>query len=405
VTRAATAVAAAALVVVVWIVLHLGWYAHDQIVDYGVYQHYGDSIVKRGDAPYLDFQMEYPPAALPVFIVPSWLDRLNFQHVFQTLMALCDIVIVLCVLRLAGKRAAVVAAIAPLLLGSVVVSRFDMWPAALASVALLLAVERRLTISAIFMGTAFAAKLWPAVLVPVLAIWLLRRDGRRAAAEWLLTSVAAAAAWFVPFAVVAPGGVAHSFHEQFARPLQLESLGSAILVAVHHVAGTSVHVVGSFGSQNLAGPGTHAAAVITSLVEAAALVALYVAFARGGASDTEMFRYCAAAVAVTIAFGKVFSPQFLMWLIPFVPLVRGRRGVAASALFLLACVLTQLWFPARYWEYAQEFAPTQSWEVLARDLSVVALAGVLLWPGLRDDPVGAQRERIEALQRVQTQVD
>ena len=34
------------------------------------------------------------------------------------------------------------------------------------------------------------------------------------------------------------------------------------------------------------------------------------------------------------------------------PLVRGRRGVAASAVLALALVLTQLWFPYHYWDLA-----------------------------------------------------
>ena len=49
----------------VWGVLHVGWYAHGQITDYGVYQAYGDSIVTHHDVPYRDFSVEYPPAALP----------------------------------------------------------------------------------------------------------------------------------------------------------------------------------------------------------------------------------------------------------------------------------------------------------------------------------------------------
>jgi hypothetical protein len=69
----------------------------------------------------------------------------------------------------------------------------------------------------------------------------------------------------------------------------------------------------------------------------------------------------------------VLSPQFLIWLIPLVPLVGGRRGLAASGLLAAALVLTQLWFPFRYWELALEFEPAASVLVLARDLVLVAL--------------------------------
>jgi hypothetical protein len=306
--------------------------------------------------------------------VPGWLESLDYRRVFQGLMLACDAGAVLAVLAVAGRRAAALAAVAPLFLGSVVLSRFDFWPAALAAWALASLVRGRRTTSAVLLGTAFAAKLWPAALLPLFVVWLWRRNGRRDALTWSGVAAATAAVWFVPFAVLAPGGVGHSFHAQLARPLQVESLGASLLIAAHHLFGTSLHVVGSFGSQNLAGPGTDAVTTATTVVGALALVGVWVAFARGDPTSDRLLASAAAAVAALIAFGKVFSPQFLIWLIPLVPAV---RTVSAQALMLGAFVLTQVYFPRRYWELARGFAPTESWLVLARDLTVVALFAVL----------------------------
>jgi hypothetical protein len=77
----------------------------------------------------------------------------------------------------------------------------------------------------------------------------------------------------------------------------------------------------------------------------------------------------------------VLSPQFLIWLIPLVPLVPGRRGFAAVALLTTSLLLTQVWFPQRYWDYAGPFH--LAWVVLLRDLVLVALFGVLAWPSGR----------------------
>ena len=96
-----------------------------------------------------------------------------------------------------------------------------------------------------------------------------------------------------------------------------------------------------------------------------------------------------SVVCAFVAFGKVLSPQFLIWLIPLVPLVRGRRGLAASALLAAALLLTQLWFPFRYWDLVLHFGTLESWLVLLRDLVLVSLFAVLLWPNrprLRDSP-------------------
>jgi hypothetical protein len=68
-------------------------------------------------------------------------------------------------------------------------------------------------------------------------------------------------------------------------------------------------------------------------------------------------------------------------LLPLVPLVRGRRGLAASAILAVALVLTQLWFPYRYWRLALQQDAIASWLVLARDLMLVLLVVVLAMPG------------------------
>ena len=58
------AVAAAALFLLSWGVLHTAWYDEGEIVDIPVYSTYGTAI-EDGAVPYRDFQPEYPPGALP----------------------------------------------------------------------------------------------------------------------------------------------------------------------------------------------------------------------------------------------------------------------------------------------------------------------------------------------------
>jgi len=51
--------------------------------------------------------------------------------------------------------------------------------------------------------------------------------------------------------------------------------------------------------------------------------------------------------------------------------------VLASVLLGVALVLTQTWFPFRYFRLALDFEPGLSWLLLARDLTLVALVAVL----------------------------
>jgi TRAP-type uncharacterized transport system fused permease subunit len=121
---------------------------------------------------------------------------------------------------------------------------------------------------------------------------------------------------------------------------------------------------------------------------AIALVGLWIAFARGVIDDGRLVRYCAAATCAVVAFGKVLSPQYVIWLLPLVPLVRGRRGYVASALLATAFVLTQLYFPWHYWAYVN--GAHRAAVVLSRDLVLVALLVVLSLPARRR---GAPRTR------------
>jgi H+/Cl- antiporter ClcA len=87
---------------------------------------------------------------------------------------------------------------------------------------------------------------------------------------------------------------------------------------------------------------------------------------------------CAAAVAAYIVFSKVFSPQYLIWLTPLVPLVRGRRGAQASALLLAILGVTQIFEPYHYDDYWQLSTPWVIWAVVVRNLLVVGLLALLV---------------------------
>jgi hypothetical protein len=126
---------------------------------------------------------------------------------------------------------------------------------------------------------------------------------------------------------------------------------------------------------------------VFAALQVVSLVALWIAFARGPATRERLLRYAAASVGAFIVFGKVLSPQFLLWLFPLVPLVAGRRGAIATGLVGLAAVLTQVWFPTRYWQLANDLAAGPSWLVVARDLLLLATLCVLVLPARAWVPV------------------
>jgi len=192
----AAAFAAIALFVVSWTLLHVGFYKHKQLIDTPVYQRYGNAIAD-GKVPYRDFELEYPPGALPVFALPGLAKpgkdqqvTTGFRRSFETIMWLCGAAAIaaMAVVLRALRRSRVnvwaalcFAAVAPLLLGSVLLSRFDLWPAAIVAAALAALVSGRLRLGHVLLGLGVTAKFYPGVFVPLAVAFVWKQAGRREA--------------------------------------------------------------------------------------------------------------------------------------------------------------------------------------------------------------------------------
>lgn len=366
------------------------------VTDIPLYRTYGERIA-GGLVPYRDFSFEYPPGALPTMVLPALVtaSETAYRVVFAAEMAAAGAIGVLLLALGLGRPGArgddrrltlAVVALLPLLLGGVILTRFDLLPAALVAGAIVLLAARRLRAAAVVVGIGIAVKLYPVVLVPLLGIAAWRRGGRRELLGVLALVAAPVAVLYLPFLALAPGGVLDSLGRQVGRPLQVESVGAGILLASHQAFGTALAWSSGSGSQNLTGTAANALAVAQGIAQAGAVALVWLSFWRGPATTERLVRHSAAAVVAFVALSKVLSPQFLVWLVLLVPLVGGARSRAALWLTVLACALTALWFPARYWELVKEFDPLASWLVLARGATLLALLAVLMWPATERAP-------------------
>ncbi|HEY4348075.1 MAG TPA: glycosyltransferase 87 family protein [Gaiellaceae bacterium] len=352
-------------------------YAHRGSSDVGFYQVFASEIAD-GKVPYRDFAVEYPPGALVAFAAPITVVHPSRAHSYDVWFARAMGALGLLCMLLGTfvRRAALplfVVAVSPLAVGSLALTRFDLWPATLTLAAIAALVNDRHRLGWAALAAAFAAKLYPIVLVPLAIAWTVRRRGGAELRASAAVGAAVAAAAFVPFAIVAPRGLWDSLWGQVSRPLEIESLAASYVKAFGHP-----HIVGTHGALAVSGHGVLAA--LSTVTEIVVLVALWTAFARGNPERDRLVRFAAASICTFIAFGKVLSPQYLIWLVPLVPLVRGARGLAASALLAVAIGCTDVvWYGAhRFDDYA--FSSDWAWLVLTRNLILVAIVGVLAVP-------------------------
>jgi hypothetical protein len=376
-----------------WVVLvaacslpNVGLWDPNGKADTGLYSLYGGKIV-HGHIPYRSgFSMEFPPGAIPPLALPA-LPRSHYVPWFKAFELLCGLAAVAAVAcALPGtppwRRYGAVAAtgVAPAALGPITLNSFDLWPAALAAWSVALVVRRRPSWGLALLGAATAAKLYPVLLAPALLTLVAREHGRQEARRALVAGAAVVAAVFAPFAVLAPGGLEASLQEQATRGLQVESLGGSILGAAHRL-GAGYHVAVSHApfSFDVSGPGADAVATVLSLVVLAATAAAWLLLRRGPVERDRTLRAVAATAVSFVAFAKVLSPQYLLFLVPLVPLV---DSLAAWAGLLLALGLTQVWarFPEPFLQITHLGAVI--WAAVARNLVLVALYAFLLL-GLR----------------------
>ena len=124
--------------------------------------------------------------------------------------------------------------------------------------------------------------------------------------------------------MLAPHGLVESFRAQAARGLQIESLGAQLLVAADHLGLYSVtvahHTRGAV-TYDVRGSLPQALGALSSALQVVAVLGVAWLYGRGRDDGRRLVGAFAAAVAGFLAFTRFFSPQYLVWLVPFVPLL------------------------------------------------------------------------------------
>ena len=369
--------------------------------DIGLYRYYA-SCMRDGLVPYKDFAVEYPSIALLLFYLPYLVshDLAGYNTAFAVemmLFAMAGVWLLFGLVRQLQTRPWVALscyALIVIAIGDIAVERFDIVPAIITLAALYAFCRGKYEVAWIVLAVGVMTKVYPAVLVPLFLIYQWQHHGWRRTLSHVvifalaLTLIAGPALW------IGRGEFIHSFTVQSGRALQLESLYASLLLLLNSLGLVSAVPVGGPMSFDVSSPLAQPLAKCAFFIVGAALLAVYFMFMRrirrnlgspthiefGAGATTDILNYSIAAVAVFIATNKVFSPQFILWICPLMPLFSGRWQKVGWMVFLVVAYLTWYVYPMNYFGLADGQQVVTNALVLRNTLMILLIVLLVMSP-------------------------
>ncbi len=295
--------------------------------------------ITSAQPPFHMLPTEYPPFTLLPFSLALLAPIQYYQLVFAIWMALVAVLIYWLLLRY-GPRGGALAFAIYVLLGAWATAegRYDLLPAACTLICIIAAERKRWALAYIALAFGVLLKLYPILLLPALflaeqydartlaapprslparaipgVLWQTLRELRRW--KWKNTLIFLAITLGITgfFALLNFQGAVLSQLSYFLhRPVQVEATSSTFLWLTT-AFGFPVKIVSSYGSLNID-------SVLDGFVSAVGDVALVLGFITilflQWRKKFDLTQASIAILLVFIATGKVFSPQYLIWVMP-----------------------------------------------------------------------------------------
>lgn len=359
--------------------------------DADIYFRYA-TLMREGQVPYRDFRVEYPPLALPLFLVAALAshDVASFKFAFGVEMLIFNAATVWLVARWADRRRVGHDVRLPLVrytflylfLSRLLVLRYDAATTFLGFAAATWWFSGRGRRGGLAAALGTLMKVYPAAIAIVAVPWDLVRPGSsrgRGLAAFLISMTLGSLAWL---AVGGPRGVAESLGYQLGRGFEFGSLYSGVQMLAAKAVGAEIAVVRDHAAWASVTPWSPQLLRIVLPVQAATILLVCTVFVRRGM--TEGVRFSSAAILAFIIAGKVFSPQYLIWLLPFIAVLERPIARRAFWLFAAGCAATLIAPALTAW-----YPRTEAVVILAYNIKnalFVALLAVLTFSHTTDGP-------------------
>jgi len=321
--------------------------------------------LQSGVFPADDPTWQYPPGIGPLFVLAGSLG-VDFRWGFTLVILAVDAALMAMLLVARARRSTAsmrgpwLWAAAGLVVGPIMVTRFDVVPTALAVLAVLLVARPILSGAAAALGAA--TKVWPAFMLIVLP--------RRSLPRGLLGFVITGATLLVAALVLGRDALSFLSNQQ-SRGLQVESVG-ALPYEVWSLLGNEVSFRYQYGSIQVDMAGAETVGLVVTVVGVLLLGGLLVARLAGRLEAAAPGDVALTVMLVSVATSRVYSPQFNVWLVGLaaVALLDSRTRLrAVVAIVVVVSVLTQVVYP---WS-ATQLVSGDAFTIAVQALRIVGL--------------------------------
>ena len=349
-----------------------------------LYRIWGNALI-HGNYP----DSQYPPGAVLLFALDAWLGggATRTSHAF--VMVPFQLLAVWALWALRTKTTPWLAALVALWPMNAFFweFRFDLVPAALLAVGLLLAYRERWTLSGLVLGLGAAVKWTPGIAFAVLAVWLIASGRPKECTRHVIAFVSAFVLLHLPFLMWRPDETLYAYRYFSSQGMTGETVWYLLLAPFGSV---TVDLHDFWLPATVPSWADPAAVVIQSL----ALLAVVLAAVHARGKLAAGLAIAAVAPAVFLILNRVFSPQYLVvilvsWAIAGALVLASRRDQLVLGLLAMAATTANAFvYPYTLYEH-------NAWRAASAVLFTVALAtsAWLVWCAVsRSDAGGSSLE-------------
>lgn len=320
--------------------------------DVELYQFWSLGLIQR-IFPINDSMWQYPPLAGFVFTIPQYIfGNSNIGFIFT--MIFFDFLILLTILKfglslykskiavsLNGFAGAWFWVIWPILMGPLLLTRFDLVPTWFAILGLIAIYEKRIKLAGFLITVGSLLKLWPILILSILDRKILSKI------IFPIVILSVLVLIFIEFISV---GSFSFLENQTSRGLQVESVAAVIFV-IFKLWGANVDYPFRYGSLEVEAVFANEIALILNLSTLIFFLIIFTLNIKDKLNSLNIFEKSLIVIIFAIGLSRVFSPQFWIWIGGISALVILFKDTKLKRVILIlssSALLTQILYPALY---------------------------------------------------------